>query len=217
VVTQRELVARLVRLSEKALQEEGSSGFIDDGSQDPKVSMNRRRHPHSSGKSHVESEEGNSKNKEKRRLSQSGGSAEEEDGAGLSAVSELSENETLAPAQKKSAGIEHLEAMSVSMLKQILEANNIDYADCVERRDLVDKIRRTCPHVVATHNLDAMLEVDDHDLCVICMDNRINTVMVPCGHFCICHPCARELSHVCPICRSHVQMVQRIYHANQVS
>eukprot|EP01084_Bolivina_argentea_P260302 439541_1 len=47
------------------------------------------------------------------------------------------------------------------------------------------------------------------ELCVICMDLPIKSVIVPCGHACICSnkKCKDSLSNQCPICRGKVDMV----------
>jgi UBA-like domain len=79
---------------------------------------------------------------------------------------------------KKSPGLQRLEQLSVSMLKQILQANEISHADCLERGDLLARVRRSCPHVLVSANQAAMLEIQDYDLCVVCMAARINTCMV---------------------------------------
>ena len=51
----------------------------------------------------------------------------------------------------------------------------------------------------------------DANLCKVCMVNRINTVMVPCGHQCICSECAKTLNKECPICRKRVTQVVKTF------
>ena len=47
---------------------------------------------------------------------------------------------------------------------------------------------------------------DDPDSlkCVICINDDKNTIVMPCGHLCICKDCAKELakghSPDCPVC-----------------
>jgi hypothetical protein len=45
---------------------------------------------------------------------------------------------------------------------------------------------------------------EQDDRCVICLDNKIRTVLVPCGHAIMCFGCANEWIKVgtkeCPIC-----------------
>jgi len=54
-------------------------------------------------------------------------------------------------------------------------------------------------------------EREDANLCKVCMANPINTVMVPCGHQCICSVCAKTLNKECPICRKRVTQVVKTF------
>ena len=50
-------------------------------------------------------------------------------------------------------------------------------------------------------------------LCVVCYTNCVDTVMVPCGHACMCHGCAKrvkETSGKCPICRRLIENINTI-------
>lgn len=47
-------------------------------------------------------------------------------------------------------------------------------------------------------------------LCKICMDNKINVVLLPCGHLVSCIQCASALNK-CPICRVSLQSYVRTY------
>ena len=51
---------------------------------------------------------------------------------------------------------------------------------------------------------------DDEETCRICFDQRIDAVILPCGHFAICSHCGSGLA-VCPICRVAISKVQLIY------
>ena len=42
------------------------------------------------------------------------------------------------------------------------------------------------------------------DLCKVCFAKNINTVLVPCGHRCMCNDCGKVISNECPICRKPV-------------
>jgi hypothetical protein len=56
-------------------------------------------------------------------------------------------------------------------------------------------------------------EDTSRQLCVVCYTNCVDTVMVPCGHACMCHGCAKrvkETSGKCPICRRLIENSRRL-------
>ncbi len=41
--------------------------------------------------------------------------------------------------------------------------------------------------------------------CIVCMDRKVETVFLECGHLACCKECAKKLQgHPCPICRSRI-------------
>jgi hypothetical protein len=55
------------------------------------------------------------------------------------------------------------------------------------------------------------LSLKDKEFCIICFDNSINAVFIPCGHFCCFYKCAKKCAKKCPICRKKIKLVQKIY------
>ena len=50
--------------------------------------------------------------------------------------------------------------------------------------------------------------------CFVCMDNKSNSVLLPCGHLGVCIECANALTtstKTCPVCRQAIVNVQRVY------
>jgi len=47
--------------------------------------------------------------------------------------------------------------------------------------------------------------------CKICMDEKINTVCVPCGHQCLCVGCSKKIQGQCPICKQAVEQVIKTF------
>jgi len=75
-------------------------------------------------------------------------------------------------------------------------------------------IDRPITNCVAVDNSD-----DDIEECKICFDRASDTVLIPCGHQCVCHECAAQmfdatigvdLLQVCPICRRTADHANRI-------
>lgn len=54
----------------------------------------------------------------------------------------------------------------------------------------------------------------DEDLCVICMENRINCVILRCGHLAICTNCGKSLTK-CPICQQNISEIVQTFHVNK--
>eukprot|EP00871_Galdieria_phlegrea_P003743 jgi/Galph1/436/GphlegSOOS_G5260.1 len=54
------------------------------------------------------------------------------------------------------------------------------------------------------------LQTSENDVCVICMQVRIDALLLPCRHLCICTECAGRLyykSSKCPVCRETIQKI----------
>jgi len=56
--------------------------------------------------------------------------------------------------------------------------------------------------------------------CKVCMDTPIQTVLLPCGHACLCYDCSIRVQYAafgasgcCPICRRRIQEVKNVYFA----
>ena len=51
---------------------------------------------------------------------------------------------------------------------------------------------------------------DESSVCSVCLTNRKEYAIVPCGHFCVCGDCSHMLLQ-CPLCRSPMRSVLKIY------
>ena len=50
--------------------------------------------------------------------------------------------------------------------------------------------------------------------CRVCMDKSVQSIFLPCGHFCACEDCSATLMQSeknCPICRGKIHGLQRVY------
>lgn len=51
---------------------------------------------------------------------------------------------------------------------------------------------------------------EEENLCVVCMDSERNSVLLECGHICVCYNCAKML-HQCPMCRKTIARIVKTY------
>lgn len=49
---------------------------------------------------------------------------------------------------------------------------------------------------------------DDAADCVVCMDNKVDTLFLPCSHASVCSACAARVAD-CPVCRAHCPVAER--------
>eukprot|EP01114_Cavostelium_apophysatum_P002740 TRINITY_DN12425_c0_g1_i1.p1 TRINITY_DN12425_c0_g1~~TRINITY_DN12425_c0_g1_i1.p1 ORF type:complete len:304 (+),score=38.97 TRINITY_DN12425_c0_g1_i1:103-1014(+) len=113
----------------------------------------------------------------------------------------------------RSPSSSRLEDLPVSQLKLILMNNGIDFSDCFEKAELLAKIDKFCPHVRGATTSEKF-EVPEKDLCTVCMERRIDCVLLECGHLAVCFICSKHLSE-CPICRQKIVRVVHTYHVNK--
>jgi hypothetical protein len=127
-----------------------------------------------------------------------------------------------------------LHELSVAQLKEILKRHRVDFKDCVEKSDLIQKIQdrimkktsdadkkptNTSNNNNNNANYDTVYDAQSHsngsedkDICVICQDRHIKCVFLECGHLACCMECSVKVQH-CPLCRKYISRVVEIYHA----
>lgn len=71
----------------------------------------------------------------------------------------------------------------------------IDNSDC----DGSNEIKKLAAKLVAE-----VREMDQKDVCVVCVVEKPNCVLLPCRHHVTCTNCATRLSS-CPYCRTHIR------------
>lgn len=58
--------------------------------------------------------------------------------------------------------------------------------------------------------INKIFEDEIQEECLVCMDNKHDVVIVPCGHFCVCKSCAENIlktTKKCPICRGTMSLI----------
>ena len=61
-------------------------------------------------------------------------------------------------------------------------------------------------------DMSTLTSIEEEEPCIVCLDEKADTMAMPCGHVVVCHECSRRLeqtpnSHVCVKCRLPVQHV----------
>lgn len=89
----------------------------------------------------------------------------------------------------------------------------------------ISKVQQECPQVQAD-KLDKLLgeEAEESDklerlveerileavTCIICVDNMMDTMFLPCGHIAACRQCAEQCDR-CPLCRANIECVNKAF------
>jgi len=103
---------------------------------------------------------------------------------------------------------EDLQELSAKQMKDMLAMNRVNFKGVVEKQELFKIVERVWrQHVKSTEEKD---DLEDEDLCKICMDNQVDCVMLECGHMCTCIGCGKQMSE-CPICRQFVVRVVKTF------
>ncbi|GLV32818.1 uncharacterized protein CBL_00475 [Carabus blaptoides fortunei] len=89
--------------------------------------------------------------------------------------------------------------LTVKQLKEILFINRVDFKGCVEKEELTKKVI----DLWANFRREDAHGLSMEDLCKICMDAPLNSVLLECGHIATCIDCGKQLAE-CPICRQYV-------------
>ncbi|XP_078598986.1 E3 ubiquitin-protein ligase RNF34-like isoform X1 [Branchiostoma floridae x Branchiostoma japonicum] len=133
-------------------------------------------------------------------------------------------NEEAPPSQPKRrtsltdlSSVDEVEDLTVRQLKEILSANFVDYKGCVEKEELVERVRRLYKSrqniptdSTEGEGMDGDSSVPEDSLCKICMDAAIDCVLLECGHMVTCTKCGRQMNE-CPICRQYVVRAVHVF------
>ena len=54
-------------------------------------------------------------------------------------------------------------------------------------------------------------KLSDTNLCEICFEKKKNILCVPCNHISICESCSPHINSKCPICRTPVTQIKKVF------
>uniref|UniRef100_A0A914H808 RING-type domain-containing protein n=1 Tax=Globodera rostochiensis TaxID=31243 RepID=A0A914H808_GLORO len=102
---------------------------------------------------------------------------------------------------------------SSTNVSQISDSAVTDGHDVVESPNAKTLAKNNGKNILEQHQQQQQPSLKESSSleCVVCCDNKIETVYVPCGHACTCQKCADEVGDKCPICRSDESWPIRIY------
>lgn len=66
-----------------------------------------------------------------------------------------------------------------------------------------------------TFDVDDEKEEDEDKRCIICFENKIKYIFIPCGHFIVCGTCAKrvyETTSKCPTCRHRYTNLTKVFY-----
>lgn len=55
---------------------------------------------------------------------------------------------------------------------------------------------------------------EDNKQCIICLSEKREYLIIPCGHLCLCQNCKKNFKKrdsKCPICRNKINFIQKVY------
>jgi len=63
-----------------------------------------------------------------------------------------------------------------------------------------------------TKEVEAYFELEATLFCVVCRENKKDSLLLPCRHLCLCSNCVKSYSFPdCPVCRQKVQKIIEVY------
>ena len=91
----------------------------------------------------------------------------------------------------------------------------VSFVDQPEVRSKISPVELHSIHrACKTRNGAAASSSSNSFLCVVCQDNSVDTLILPCNHLCLCSRDAdtlRQMNQKCPLCQRQIQSLTRVY------
>lgn len=104
----------------------------------------------------------------------------------------------------------------LSMDKMILDLAKLIRSDCNKFVKMVKtnyiELERQKKEIneLKLENKEYKEKIIEQNECIICIENKLQIVFVPCGHICSCVECSKRLNQ-CPICRKNIDSCLKIF------
>lgn len=85
---------------------------------------------------------------------------------------------------------------------------------CNNCKDIIER----CP--ICDTPVNKVQRIFFEEVCALCLDNKPNTISLPCGHMCMCYECAMQNSangYNCPLCNEPMTNFKFIFDDNSVN
>ncbi|PRP80020.1 putative E3 ubiquitin-protein ligase RF4-like [Planoprotostelium fungivorum] len=104
-----------------------------------------------------------------------------------------------------------MEALETKL--KVVEGTHIQSLSLNELRDLATRRRQIADEAteIVMEKMEAKVKTKrEQQECVACMDYLVDTLILPCAHFVVCHKCAPKLGHRCPMCNTEIQSMHKV-------
>lgn len=85
-------------------------------------------------------------------------------------------------------------------------ANNVSFSENAQKKFFyrIKKDGIIKLDIQATADAIAHIFENEDEDCIICYAEQKSVVFAPCGHYCCCGDCAKQLTKGCPLCRQNI-------------
>ena len=88
-------------------------------------------------------------------------------------------------------------------------AHSVNNYPTLTRAPRAHPLKRAISAHAANNDVNSVKE-EREQLCVVCDDEKRNSILYPCKHFCMCIECAKQIQtdfKTCPICRKPIERI----------
>ncbi|XP_026466075.1 mitochondrial E3 ubiquitin protein ligase 1-like, partial [Ctenocephalides felis] len=90
------------------------------------------------------------------------------------------------------------------LARKFLEKKEKERKD-LRLKDRLEKTRRERRVAARDKNLSG------DQLCIVCVHNPKEIILLPCGHVCLCEDCSTQITDACPVCREAIEQKAAAY------
>lgn len=100
---------------------------------------------------------------------------------------------------------------TINNLEHYIPHSSVNYDSIIESLKKQNQSLKNYTSSQRKKNEDLQQKLDEVNLCEICFENKKNILCVPCNHISICSNCSNHIHSKCPICRTPVTEIKKVY------